>query len=135
MAVPTQYQIKELKERGHELIEDVVALGVHRTNVYRQLSQRLGVRLKYAHFHLMRTAEECDLAIFVLEDIRFERQERLKRRRARVFDLARKNEYKKAVYTNKELLQEVGRRNRERIERDQPTKWWGKLRAMLFSRC
>lgn len=58
-------RLQELKEEGHELIDQLVKMGVRRDSVYESVRRRLGRRgdLKAGHFKYANTIKECELII------------------------------------------------------------------------
>lgn len=60
----------DLKAYGHELIEDLVALGMKKDRCYSYIATRLGIRIKDAHFHTMSTMAQARRAIEVLEKLK-----------------------------------------------------------------
>ncbi len=70
----TDYQLvlKAMKASGHDRINEIVAMGIHKNAIYSSLSKRLRVSPLKGHFANMRTQEEVSAAILVLEDIRME---------------------------------------------------------------
>lgn len=137
--------IWEYKAAAHELIDDCVALGMSRGNVYKRLRQRLGTRPGEEHIGSMSAVSQVQMAISALRKMR-EAMERFERRRARrraaadrdrarddrEFDdilrrlngpmgkKARRRMYKRCPPGLAELQRSIGEMNRELVEAQSP---------------
>lgn len=65
------FYVREMKDKGHALIDELVALGIERNEVYRKLRKRMG-RLppQFVHFSQMHTPQMLSKAVRHLEEMR-----------------------------------------------------------------
>lgn len=71
-----------LKQRGHDLIDELVALGINRTRVYFKLAHWMGKKQRDVHFRAVN--DDASLQKMVKHLERFLRNERLKQERQRI---------------------------------------------------
>ena len=72
--------IFELKAYGHELIDDIVRLGVQRNTVYSRLEENLKVPKGMGHFARMATISQVGKAIVELKAMKKRRKKTLRSR-------------------------------------------------------
>lgn len=106
-----------LKEEGHVLIDRLARLGIPRRHSYAQLGELMGI----SPFHFAEQNDEDILrrAVRTLHTMVWQRQMILQRRIAK----PRRQKYAE-VFTDKRVLQAVGRRNRRRM-------FWGRVFSLF----
>jgi hypothetical protein len=112
-----------LKERGHELIDELRMLGMPRHTIYAKLERRMG-RKEWAHFSTVDDLVTLHRMVLHLGDmLANKRGKRAAQPERPVYDYSK-------MFTDKAVLRAVGERNRRRL-----TPWWRralyKLRAIL----
>ena len=118
--------LHEIKDRGHRLTEELVKGGLRRGEIYSFLTKRMGYNFHYAQRNepqeLIRA--NCELAGLLIA----------RRRKAAKKTRKQKQwaDYKDKIFTDKKVLQEVGRRNTERI-RTASLPPWRRWCAKIYS--
>ena len=119
------YETHALRDRGHRLIEEISKTGLSRGQIYSLLTRRM----RY-NFHYAQRNEPNELIHANMELLKI-----LMARNKKFTNKMRKRkqweEYKDKVFTDKEVLREVGRLNTERI-RLASLPWWRRWCAKLF---
>lgn len=109
-----------LKQRGHDAIDRMVELGTPRLRVYHKLSKRMGSRM-LAHFSYVNDIPTLNKMVRHLDEML------MKKRISTGTDVPKGDKYDyKVMFTDKELLRQIGERNRAYL-----MPWWRKgwLRA------
>lgn len=70
-------ELLALKDRGHQLIDELVRSGLARTTVYNRMRRKLDVPEKMAHFSQMNTIEEAQRGVDALQSWRDQRLQSL----------------------------------------------------------
>jgi hypothetical protein len=121
----------DYKKWGHRYIDDLVRLGVPRNKVYSQLAGRMKVHQSEAHFSRNNSDPVLWKMVHILK-MMLETKEReisharrlkemqsnpiyLEKKKAKAERKLKYKSYKQAVFSGKELLREVGRRNSMKV--------------------
>lgn len=100
-----------LKQRAHEKISMLGDMGVSRDAVYARLGHMLGIKRARMHFSMINDISKLERAnTFLSEWIDLRGQKKVNKER--------RVQYKREIFSDKAVLQEVGRRNTERLLRD-----------------
>lgn len=107
----------DYKKWGHRLIDDLVGMGMERSLIYRRLAKKLRVPEIHAHFRMTNDDPRLYRMVGVLQNmVEARTREYINHMRAKQKKLDKKGtpekriSYKK-MFTDKEVLREVGRRN------------------------
>lgn len=100
----------DYKDWGHRLIDRLVELGIPRNTVYKRLGRRIH---KNPHFGPANDDLQLRMMVNALNRMVEERQAELVRASLPKKEIKKKKhaQYKKEIFTDRELLREVGRRN------------------------
>lgn len=118
----------ELKQEGHDLIDELVSLGTSRSKVYGKLKKRLKRGEGREHFRHMHTVADAQTAVNALSEMVTFKRDALARGSmpARSKVTQKRKRLKEAILAQSEMqkaLTGLAERNK-RIERKKTLHWW-----------
>lgn len=117
---------KMLKQRGHDLIDDLMKKGVDRQEVYKRLARRVHMRPFDCHFSKVSDLPTLNLMVKELDKmVNGPQKMPTMQDKTEAYDYGR-------IFNDKKVLQDVGRRNAERLQHKiEP--WYKRILHAIFS--